>query len=65
LQAADRVSLSRAPIDIDPTRHGVTQCSTIYALDPSGNCFETFCGDYQPDPDGHKICAYIFGPDRV
>jgi catechol 2,3-dioxygenase-like lactoylglutathione lyase family enzyme len=22
-------------------------------------------GAYLRDPDGHKICAYIFGPDRV
>ncbi|HEY3433356.1 MAG TPA: catechol 2,3-dioxygenase [Rhodocyclaceae bacterium] len=55
LRAADLLSMSRVPIDMGPTRHGITRGSTIYAFDPSGNRFETFCGGYQAYPDGHPI----------
>ncbi|MCB1864075.1 MAG: VOC family protein [Chromatiales bacterium] len=51
LRAADLMSMHRVPIDIGPTRHGVTRGTTIYAFDPSGNRFETYCGGYQPYPD--------------
>lgn len=51
LRAADLMSMSRIPIDIGPTRHGITRGSTIYAFDPSGNRFETLCGGYQPYPN--------------
>ena len=51
LRAADIVSMNKVSIDIGPTRHGVTRGTTIYAFDPSGNRFETFCGGYQPYPD--------------
>lgn len=51
LRAADILSMNKVPIDIGPTRHGVTRGCTIYAWDPSGNRFETFMGGYQPYPD--------------
>lgn len=51
LRAADIMSMHKVPIDIGPTRHGVTRGCTIYAWDPSGNRFETFMGGYQPYPD--------------
>lgn len=51
LRAADILSMNKVPLDIGPTRHGVTRGCTIYAWDPSGNRFETFMGGYQPYPD--------------
>jgi catechol 2,3-dioxygenase len=55
LRAADIMSMNRVPIDIGPTRHGITRGATIYAFDPSGNRFETFCGGYETYPDQHPI----------
>lgn len=57
LRAADLMSMNRVSIDIGPTRHGVTRGTTIYAFDPSGNRFETFCGGYQSYPD-HKAITW-------
>lgn len=51
LRAADICSMNRVSLDFGPTRHGVTRGTTIYAFDPSGNRFETFCGGYQTYPD--------------
>ena len=51
LRAGDIMSMNEVPVDIGPTRHGVTRGCTIYAWDPSGNRFETFMGGYQPYPD--------------
>lgn len=51
LRAADIMSMNKVSIDMGPTRHGVTRGTTIYAFDPSGNRFETFCGGYQCYPD--------------
>ena len=51
LRAGDIMSMSAVPVDIGPTRHGVTRGCTIYAWDPSGNRFETFCGGHLPYPD--------------
>lgn len=51
LRGGDIMSMNSVPVDIGPTRHGVTRGTTIYAWDPSGNRFETFCGGYQPYPD--------------
>ncbi|MCL2658423.1 MAG: catechol 2,3-dioxygenase [Betaproteobacteria bacterium] len=51
LRAGDIMSMNEVPIDIGPTRHGITRGETIYAFDPSGNRFETFAGGYQPYPD--------------
>lgn len=55
LRAADLMSMNRVSIDMGPTRHGVTRGTTIYAFDPSGNRFETFCGGYQCYPDNSPI----------
>lgn len=55
LRAADIMSMNKVSIDMGPTRHGVTRGTTIYAFDPSGNRFETFCGGYQPYPDWKKL----------
>lgn len=51
LRAADLMSMNKISIDMGPTRHGVTRGTTIYAFDPSGNRFETFCGGYETYPD--------------
>lgn len=51
LRAADIMAMNQVPLDIGPTRHGITRGCTIYAWDPSGNRFETFMGGYQPYPD--------------
>ncbi|MCB1889663.1 MAG: catechol 2,3-dioxygenase [Rhodocyclaceae bacterium] len=71
LKAADIMSMNRVSIDIGPTRHGVTRGTTIYAFDPSGNRFETFCGGYQTYPDQKPITwtfdevgAAVFYHDR-
>jgi len=55
LRAADIMSKNRVSIDMGPTRHGVTQGTTIYFFDPSGNRLETFCGGYDHYPDMHPI----------
>ena len=49
---ADIIAKHRVPLDIGPTRHGITRGGTIYFFDPSGNRNETFTG------------GYIFYPDR-
>lgn len=51
LKAADVMTIHRARIDIGPLRHGITKGTTIYAFDPAGNRFETFCGGYEWYPD--------------
>jgi catechol 2,3-dioxygenase len=51
MRAGDIMSMNEVPVDIGPTRHGVTRGGTIYAWDPSGNRFETFQGGYYPYPD--------------
>lgn len=51
LKTADLMSAKRVSIDIGPLRHGITRGTTIYAFDPSGNRFETFCGGYNFYPD--------------
>ena len=51
LYAADVMTVNRVSIDIGPLRHGITRGTTIYAFDPSGNRFETFCGGYDYYPD--------------
>jgi len=71
LRAADIMSMNKVSIDIGPTRHGITRGTTIYAFDPSGNRFETFCGGYDCYPDWQPITwtwdevgAGIFYHDR-
>ena len=55
LRAADIMSKNRVSIDVSPTRHGVTNGTTIYFFDPSGNRLETFCGGYDHYPDMEPI----------
>jgi catechol 2,3-dioxygenase len=55
LRAGDIMSMNKVPVDIGPTRHGITRGTTIYAWDPSGNRFETFCGGNHPYPDWEPI----------
>jgi catechol 2,3-dioxygenase len=55
LRAADIMSANDVPVDIGPTRHGITRGGTIYAWDPSGNRFETFQGGLAPYPDWGPI----------
>ncbi|MDK2778261.1 MAG: catechol 2,3-dioxygenase [Pseudomonadota bacterium] len=59
LRAADIMSMNDVPVDMGPTRHGVTRGGTIYAWDPSGNRFETFMGGYIVYPD-HEVITWTF-----
>ena len=43
-RAGDLFSMDDVPIDIGPTRHGITRGKTIYFFDPSGNRNEVFAG---------------------
>lgn len=51
LHAADVLSMNDVPIDIGPTRHGVTRGETVYFFDPTGNRNEVFAGGYRSGPD--------------
>ena len=71
LRAADLISMHDIPLDIGPTRHGLTHGQTIYFFDPSGNRNEVFAGgDYTyPDHpvvtwDADKLGKAIFYHDR-
>lgn len=55
LNAADIIGRYKIPIDIGPTRHGITRGRTIYFFDPSGNRNEVFHGDYSWYPDHEPI----------
>lgn len=59
LRGGDLVSMHKVPVDIGPTRHGVTRGMTIYAWDPSGNRFEIFAEDRQHYPD-HEPLTWTF-----
>lgn len=59
LRAGDIMNMENVPVDIGPTRHGVTRGRTIYAWDPSGNRFEVFKEDRQPYPD-HEPLTWTF-----
>jgi catechol 2,3-dioxygenase len=50
-KAADLMIQTDTPIDIGPTRHGVTRGQTIYFFDPSGNRNEVYAGGYTAYPD--------------
>lgn len=50
-RAADLFSMDDVPIDIGPTRHGITRGQTVYFFDPSGNRNEVFAGGYAAYPD--------------
>jgi catechol 2,3-dioxygenase len=53
-QAADLIARHDIPLDIGPTRHGVTRGQTIYFFDPSGNRNEVFSGGFIYYPDNPK-----------
>jgi catechol 2,3-dioxygenase len=55
LKAADIIAKKRVPLDIGPTRHGITRGETIYFFDPSGNRNEVFAGGYIYYPDKPTI----------
>jgi catechol 2,3-dioxygenase len=62
LKSADIFAMDDTPIDIGPTRHGITRGTTIYFFDPSGNRNETFSGGYRCFPD--RPCV-IWTPDQL
>ena len=50
-RAADVLVHHGLPIDVGPTRHGITRGNTVYFHDPVGIRNEVFTGGYRPDPD--------------
>ena len=53
-QAAEIIARYDIPLDIGPTRHGITRGQTIYFFDPSGNRNEVFSGGFIYYPDNPK-----------
>jgi catechol 2,3-dioxygenase len=53
-QAADIVARYDMPLDVGPTRHGITRGQTIYFFDPSGNRNEVFSGGFIYYPDNPR-----------
>lgn len=51
LRAADIISMKDIPLDVGPTRHGLTRGMTIYYYDPSGNRNEVFADNSHHYPD--------------
>lgn len=49
--AGDIMAMDDVPVDVGPTRHGITRGETIYFFDPSGNRNEVFSGGYLTGPD--------------
>jgi catechol 2,3-dioxygenase len=49
--AADLMGYYDIPVDVGPTRHGITRGATIYFFDPSGNRNEVFTDGYLHYPD--------------
>ncbi len=50
-RAGDLFSMDDVPVDVGPTRHGITRGQTIYFFDPAGNRNEVFSGGYLTYPD--------------
>ncbi len=46
LKAADILTMKDVPIEVTPTRHGITRGETVYFFDPSGNRNEAFANGY-------------------
>ncbi|KKB36928.1 catechol 2,3-dioxygenase [Bacillus thermotolerans] len=46
LKAADILTKNEVPVEVTPTRHGVTRGQTVYFFDPSGNRNEAFASGY-------------------
>jgi len=55
LHAADIISMEDIPLDIGPTRHGLTHGQVIYFFDPSGNRNEVFSGGDYFYPDHEPV----------
>lgn len=55
LKAADILSKNEVPMDVTPTRHGITRGQTIYFFDPSGNRNEAFASGYMSYADFDTI----------
>ena len=55
MHAADLIGKYRIPVDVGPTRHGITRGATIYFFDPSGNRNEVFAGGYVYYPDNPTL----------
>lgn len=51
LKAGDVMAKQGIPVDVGPTRHGITRGGTIYFFDPAGNRNEVFSGGYITYPD--------------
>ncbi len=60
--AGDIMVMDDVPIDIGPTRHGITRGQTIYFFDPSGNRNEVFAGGYLAYPDRPTV---KWTPDQI
>lgn len=46
LKAADILTKNEVPVEVTPTRHGITRGQTVYFFDPSGNRNEAFASGY-------------------
>ncbi len=55
LRAGDLFSMTDTPVDVGPTRHGITRGQTIYFFDPTGNRNEVFTGGYRSAHDQPTI----------
>jgi catechol 2,3-dioxygenase len=60
------------PVEVGPTRHGITRGATIYFFDPSGNRNEVFTDGYLHYPDSptlvwdtSKLGQAIFSQDNT
>jgi catechol 2,3-dioxygenase len=62
LHSADIMAMDDVPIDIGPTRHGITRGTTIYFFDPAGNRNETFSGGFRCFRDRPMV---IWTPDQL
>jgi catechol 2,3-dioxygenase len=51
LRGGDVLAMSDVPIDVGPTRHGITRGQTLYFFDPAGNRNEIFSGGYRTNVD--------------
>ena len=61
-RAADLMTMDDVPIDVTPTRHGITRGQTVYFFDPSGNRNEVFSGGYEAFPDRPTVS---WTPDQL
>ena len=62
VRAADLMAMDDVPIDVGPTRHGITRGKTVYFFDPAGNRNEVFAGGYLSFPDRPMV---TWTPDQI